>query len=78
MKNDQISVKINCMYRLPIVVAIEQAKSGFKDELFNWLNKCVMDGMNDEVLYAIAIQLGGESVFKCLQSRALDLLESLA
>jgi len=78
MRNDQISVKINCMYRLPIVVAIESSKTGFKDELFNWLNKCVMDGMNDEVLYAIAIQLGGESVFKCLQSRALDLLESLA
>ena len=73
MQNDQVAVKINSIYRLPIVIAIEATKQGFKDDLYNWLNKCLLDNMNDEVLYAVAIQLGNESVFRCLQTRALDL-----
>ena len=78
MKNDQVAVKINSVYRLPIVIAIEKSKPGFKDDLYKWLNQILADGISDEVLYAIAVQLGNESAYKCLQNRTFDLLELLA
>jgi len=77
MQSDQNSVKINSIYRLPVVIAIESKKPEFKDSLYKWLHE-VSANSSDEVLYAIAFQLGLKETYKVLSDKCLDLLEGLA
>jgi len=77
IESDIISVKINSIYRLPVVIAIEGSKSGFKNELVNFLKDKVIPDTSDEVKYAVALQLKDKIVYNCLAEKTFELLEDL-